>query len=334
MSSSVLVLGASGALGKMTAEQFEKAGWEVYHGARRRLDSVRYRHVDFDRPETVAEASEGVDLIVNTVDDHQMRAEDVILASGGTLFNIAAGPLSDGLALRQRCSSMPQGTVVLHGGLVPGITSLLFIDLLRSHPEADLLEMVWTFTGQGYSGPGGRRWAHSYIAGRSHSPVFRVPLPPPYGERKCMEVAEDERGWLSGIPGVRVRAGVCFYERDTDFGFRALNFLHLRKLLPSRVIVQTPRRLTRGVPPGAGEAPPGACMYWVAARRDGEILGARTIEGEDDYLVTALGAVAFSEALVRKRPPTSRGVSSVEDLLGLEDVLPRLHELGVEVNDR
>jgi hypothetical protein len=108
----------------------------------------------------------------------------------------------------------------------------------------------------------------------------------------------------------------------------------MRKLLPSRVIVQTPRRLTRGVAPGEGEAPPGACMYWVAARRKGEILAARTIEGEDDYLITALGAVAFSEALVRKRPPISPGVSSVEDLLGLEDVLPRLHELGVEVNDR
>jgi hypothetical protein len=334
MSSSVLVLGASGALGRITAEQFEKAGWDVYHGARRRLESERYRHIDFDRPRTVAEASEGVDVVVNTVDDHWMRAEDVVLAHGGTLFNIAAGPFGDGLALRRRCPSMPQGTVVLHGGLVPGITSLLFVDLLRSNPEADLLEMVWTFTGQGYSGPGGRRWAHSYITGRSHSPVFRVPLPLPYGERKCMEVAEDEQGWLNGVPGVRVRTGVCFYERDTDFGFRAINFLRLRKLLPSRVIVQTPRRLTRGVPPGKGEAPIGACMYWVAARRDGEILTARTIEGKDDYLVTALGAVAFSEALLRRRPPIAPGVSSVEGLLELENVLPRLQELGVEVNER
>jgi len=318
----------------MTAEQFEKAGWEVHHGARRHLDLQRYRHIDFDKPETVATATEGVDLVVNTVDDHRMQAEDVVLAHGGTLFNIAAGPFGDGLALRHRSPAAPEGSVVLHGGLVPGITSLLFVDLLRSHPEADLLEMVWTFTGQGYSGPGGRRWAHSYIAGRSHSPVFRVPLPPPYGERKCMEVAEGERGWLNEFPGVRVRAGVCFYERDTDFGFRALNFLRLRKLLPSRVIVQTPRRLTRGVAPGEGEAPAGACMYWVAARRNGEILTARTIEGEDDYLVTALGAVAFSEALLRRRPAIAPGVSSVEDLLELESVLPRLQELGVEVNER
>src|SRR3989442_2444520 len=145
MSQSVLVLGASGALGRMTAEQFEKAGWEVFLAARSKLDSERYRHVDFDRPETVVAASEGVDLIVNTVDDQAMRAEDAILENGGMLFNVAAGPLASGLSLRDRAPGGPRGLVVLHGGLVPGITSLIFMDLLQAHPETDLLEMVWTF---------------------------------------------------------------------------------------------------------------------------------------------------------------------------------------------
>jgi hypothetical protein len=335
MSDSVLVLGAGGALGSMTADQFEKAGWEVFRGARRRLASPRYRHVDFDRPDTVEAACEGVDLIVNTVDDHAMRAEDVVLARGGTLFNIAAGPVASGARLRRRSAPDAAGRVVLHGGLVPGVTSLVFTDLLAAHPEADLLEMVWTFTGQGYSGVGGRRWAHSYIAARSHSAVFNVPLPPPYGIRACMELAEDENGWLPPIPGVRVRTGVCFYERDTDLGFRMLNRLRLRKRLPSRMIIQTPKRLTRGGKPGEGTAPPGACTYWVAARRGDRVLGARTIEGEDDYLVTALSAVAFAEALLRKGAPTADApVSSVEDHLELDDVLPRLRELGVSVVDR
>jgi hypothetical protein len=171
----------------MTADQFERAGWDVYRAARSPLRVERYRYVDFDRPETVASATNDVDLIVNTVADRGMRAEAVVLKHGGLLFNIAAGPLADGLALRDRVPSDPLGTVVLHGGLVPGITSLIFTDMLAARPETNLLEMVWTLTGQGYSGPEGRLWAHSYIAGRAHSPVFRVPLPEPYGERKCME---------------------------------------------------------------------------------------------------------------------------------------------------
>jgi hypothetical protein len=120
-----------------------------------------------------------------------------------------------------------------------------------------------------------------------------------------------------------------------DTGFRLLNLLLMRKLLPSSMIVNTPQRLTRGVPLGKGTAPPGACMYWAAAHRDGEQLAAYTVEGEDDYLVTALGTIAFGEALVaRHAESTPYGVTSVEDLLQLDDVTPRLVELGVRITAR
>jgi len=333
VSRSVLVLGANGSLGQMCATEFAKAGWEVHRAVRRGATGKRDRHVDFDRRETIEEGIGGVDLILNTVFDPALRAEDVVLDRGGLLLNIAAGPLADTQALRARKREPHQGSVVMHGGLTPGLTSLVARDVFEAHPEADMLEMVWTLTGQGYSGAGGRSWAHSYLAARPHSPVFTVPLPEPYGVRKAMQVGEDDRGWLVDLPArTEFRTGVCFYERDTDVAFRLLNSLRLRALVPRRMLVNLPKRMSRGAPRGRGTAPHGACVYWIAALKDGRRITARSIQGEDDYLVTVLGTIALAETLVDLEGGCPTGVQSVEGVMSLSDVAERLSALGVSVN--
>lgn len=335
MSRTVLVLGATGALGRLTASTFAEAGWIVLHGSRRPIGGVEHRLVDLDRPETLRSFGE-VDLVINTIPDRDMRAETATVNEGGTLLNIAAGPLVDGLLARARCPDAPNGMVVMNGGLVPGITSVVAMNLLEEHPTADELEMVWTLTAQGYSGMGGRMWAYSYFVNRRRHPTFVVSLPEPYGRRRVLQIADDERGWLIGAPPqLKVRTGVCLLERDTDAGFRVTNALGLMSFVPKWLFANPPRRLTRGAVPGQGTAPEGSCIYWVAAYRKGERLAARTIEGEDDYLVTVQGTISIGEAVVEKtRNDHQNGVYSVEELVTLADVAPSLSAQGVRIVQR
>lgn len=82
MSKRVLVLGGHGFLGSTVAHTFAGAGWQVVRSSRRRRgdDTVR---VDLSRPDTVAAAIEGVDLVVNTVPDQRFVAEKLLLERGG-----------------------------------------------------------------------------------------------------------------------------------------------------------------------------------------------------------------------------------------------------------
>ena len=89
----VLVIGARGALGSLTAAAFGRAGWDVVAGIRRpdeRHGSAR--HVDLDDPHTVAAAVEGVDVVVNPVPDPGMTAERIVLERGGALVILSALP--------------------------------------------------------------------------------------------------------------------------------------------------------------------------------------------------------------------------------------------------
>lgn len=61
----VLVIGAQGVLGTALGQAFEQAGWRVARGVRRRDGSRGSTVVDLDRPETVAAAIGGVDLVVD-----------------------------------------------------------------------------------------------------------------------------------------------------------------------------------------------------------------------------------------------------------------------------
>lgn len=81
----VLVLGAQGVLGAAIAQEFNDAGWRVVRGVRRGDRAVDLLVVDLDRPETVAAAIVGVDLVVDPVPHPALTPERAVLSQGGAL---------------------------------------------------------------------------------------------------------------------------------------------------------------------------------------------------------------------------------------------------------
>jgi hypothetical protein len=319
-------------LGRVIAQAFANEGWEVFHGARRPVGGDAFRRVDLDRPQTVAEAASNADLLVNTVPDSRMSAERVVLEQGGLLLNVAAPPLTAVMALRDRPAHNASGLVALNAGLAPGLTSLVAAELLRIHRDADALEIVITFCTSGTSGRAARAWVHRYLSAERHHATFQVPLPEPYGTRRCLRMADGERGWLVQLPAeVDVRGGACFLERDVDRGLRALNALRLVSLLPRWLLVDPPRFIAPGAREDAVAPTRDPIREWVAVYRAGARLAARSIEGEGDYLMTAVAALSMSESLLQRQANGERGARSIEELLVLDDVLGGLGSRGVSV---
>jgi NAD-dependent epimerase/dehydratase family protein len=323
----VLVLGAQGVLGSVLARAFADEGWEVLRAGRRPEPGVHM--VDLDRPETLRDALEDVDLVANPVPDGRLVAERVVLGRGPALVNMSAVPAARGWAL-QREAAPGNGLVLVHAGVVPGVTSLVAADLLRRHPEADELELAFTLSASGTSGKGGAGLIHRYLTAARHHGTFRAELGPPFGPRTCLEVGPEERGWLSDdlLSGRAVRLGVYFRERGLHALFLTLNAL--------RLIAGTPRLAFVA---GRGRVPPEATREpiaeWVAVRRGGERLAARVVHGRGDYRMTAASTLVFAEGLVELRgaEPTRTGVFAPEELFTLEQLRPVLERRGFEIVD-
>ncbi|MGH6678849.1 MAG: hypothetical protein ACREDL_07935, partial [Bradyrhizobium sp.] len=86
----VLVIGAQGVLGGLTAEIFRAQGWNVLRGGRRVETAPDFRLVDLDHMETFAAARCGVDLVVSAVEDPDCRAERHVLENGGAILTMAS----------------------------------------------------------------------------------------------------------------------------------------------------------------------------------------------------------------------------------------------------
>jgi hypothetical protein len=324
----VLVLGAQGVLGSVLAATFAEEGWDVARAGRRPEGNVRL--VDLDRPETLHAALDGVDLVANPVPDERLVAERVVLERGPVLVNMSAVPAVCGWRLAREGAS-GSGLVLIHAGLVPGITSLVAADLLRAHPDADEVELAFTLSAGGTSGKGGAGLIHRYLTSARHHPMFRADLGPPFGTRTCFEVGAEERGWLAEeVLGKReVRLGVYFRERVLQGLFVSLNAL--------RMIGRTPRVAFVA---GRGRAPTDATREpiceWVAVRRDGRRLAARAIHGGGDYRMTAASTIALGEALLelRSAEPQRSGVFAPEQLFTLAQLRPAFERRGFHIAER
>src|SRR5918994_715282 len=148
---SVLVIGAQGVLGGAVVRAFEDARWRVVRGMRRRDGVGGSAFVDLDRAETVAAAIAGVDLVVDTVPHPGLTAERAVLRAGGALIDVSMRPAAASRRLRAE-SPGARGTVVLNAGRTPGVSNLVVADLLAAHPDADEVELVFSFTAGGASG--------------------------------------------------------------------------------------------------------------------------------------------------------------------------------------
>jgi hypothetical protein len=307
-------------LGALTVRAFAGADWEVRSGARHpRRNEV---DIDLERPGSVAAALDEDLLVVNTVPRPELLAERLVLERGGALINTADLPASAGRSLRAIAAGA-RGMVLMNAGLAPGVTAVVAADLLRTHPDADELELVFMLSSTTPRGPASANFLHRGLTAVARHRTTRVPLPQPFGERVCLGFGEGEAGWLGGVAEGRVvRQYVYVSEPAAHEQLLALNSAAGMNALPRSLL--GPRE-----PPVAGAASDEPVAHWVAALRAGRRLGARTIECRGDFLHAARSTVVFGAALLTQQ--RRGGCFDPEEICTLGRMQGELRAAGVKV---
>jgi hypothetical protein len=322
----VLVIGAQGVLGTFLARAFAEAGWEVVRGGRRPEAASDFCQLDLDVPNTLHQVCGDVDVVVSTVPHLGIAAERAVLRGGGALLNVARMTAAERAELEAEQEDA-RGLVVVHAGLAPGVTTLVAAELLLAHPEADAIEVVMTFSAATAGGRAGAAFGYRLLTGAVHHPTVTVPLPPPFGRRRCFDVGMATEGWLTAVAGGRdTHLRICLAERPIAAALLTLNALRLLWLLP-RVAFVGGRRT---IPPELTREP---VCEWVAVSRDGRRLGATIVEGAGDYQLTVGATFTFAEATLARRrtAPELAGVCGVETLFSLKQLRPTLEKRGIRV---
>jgi hypothetical protein len=144
-------------------------------------------------------------------------------------------------------------------------------------------------------GPASAAFLHRGLAAVDSHRNAVVPLPQPFGERRCLGFAAADAGWLGGIAEGRViRTYMCIID-DRQSG-------------------------------RAGDEP---VAHWVAVRRRARLLGARTIECRGRFLHAARSAAVFAEALCHR--PARPGCLDPDELFALAELEPQLLAAGISV---
>ncbi len=309
------MIGATGVLGALTAQAFEDAGWEVVRGGRIGARAGNWRHIDLDRPETVAAALGAVDVVINTVPHAGAVCERLVIEQGGLLLNTSAQPVAHADPLGDRLAAAA-GTVVLGAGIAPGLTNLIAAGLLATHPEADEVEVVFTFSAAATSGPQGHAFVSRHLAQTATYGSAAVPLPLPFGTRECVPFAEPERAWLGNLAGSRtVRSYACI-AAEAGAGDAPV----------------APRE-DGGAEHRTAAISSEPVAHWVCVRRGAARLAAATIRCSGDYLGAAHATLALAHALQdgRARAPLPTGVFGPQELVELSQLVPYLAGSGISV---
>ena len=314
----VLIVGARGELGRLTVRAFQTRPWEVRRGSRPPVVDGDVA-LSLDRIESVRAAAREHELIVNTVPHPDLLIERAVLEYGGTLINVSALPAAAGRALRAVAGGAP-GTVILNAGFVPGVSNLVAADLLRAHPEADELELVLTISTLSTRGPAGMAFVEHGLRVLSRHRTALVPLPEPFGESYCVGFSEDDSGWLGGVAEGRVvRVYVRLAEREAQQRLLAQNEAGaMTTAWRCPVVTWTP---------AGGSASREPVAHWIAAKRRGRRLGARTLECAGHYVHAARCALVFAETLLEE--PRGGGCFGPEELFTLDQLAPRLARSGI-----
>jgi NAD(P)-dependent dehydrogenase (short-subunit alcohol dehydrogenase family) len=322
----VLVLGGQGALGAAIAGAFAAAGWTAIRAGRRPDPGADFRLVDLEQPGTLERALDDIDLIVSAVPDERLVAERRVLTRGGVLINVSAMAASAVQRLR-RLPGPPRGTVLMNAGIAPGLTNLLAADLLAHHPEADEVELVFTVSAKSAVGPAGSRFAHRALTRETTHQTTVVPLPEPFGRRRCVGFAEADNGWLGAVAdGRAVSPYLCISERRVHSALLAFN--------SAGIIARLPRSAFASAQSDAPDAP-GAepVAHWVAVRRRGACLAARTLRCRGDYRSAAAGTVLFARSLAAGAAAGPAGVLVPEEACTIGELRSALAESDIVVVD-
>lgn len=316
----VLVIGARGVFGTLTARAFRAAGWAVREAARR--PGPGQIHVDLAQPVSVAAAVTGTELVVNTVPDPGLVAERFVLEHGGVLINTSAMPAAAGRSLRAVAGGSP-GTVLMNAGLAPGVTTIVAADLLARHPDAEELELVFTISAVTPRGPASAEFVRRGLGAVAPHRTVIVPLPEPFGERCCVGFGEGEAGWLGGVAeGRLVRLYICIAEPASHERILELNRTGALTSLPASLI--GPREL---LPDWTASTEPVA--HWIAANRGQRRLGARTVRCRGDLVHAAGSTVVLAAALLRQE--RRGGCFDPEEVFTLSGIEAELRAAGITV---
>ena len=321
MAGTALVIGAQGVLGAFISRGLAAEGWNVRRGGRRPESVPDFTLVDLDRPGTVERAIDEADLLVNCVPDDRLVAERIALGVGATLLNIGSLRLAARREMEEQRGDGP-GLVVVHGGLTPGVTTLVFKELLARFPEADGLEYAWASSAAQSSGRAGAALVANQLGTRRRREVKTVDFPDPIGRRRCIEWGRGEEGWFGAYPArYDCRAWFFLGPSPVMAAMRALNRIGGLGLLKPRLLAIGHSRIPR-----SPSAEPKRDL--MAVTRRGRQLGAYAMNGEGDYATTVAATLALIEALMGDgRGPS--GVHGVDDLFELKDLLPGLERRGV-----
>lgn len=316
----VLVIGARGVLGALIVRAFTTAGWAVRSGVRRpQRGEVE---LDLARPGSIAAALNPRELVVNTVPHPDLLAERHVLERGGKLINLSALPAAAARSLRAVAAGA-RGTVLMNAGLAPGLTTVVAAELLRLHPDATELEMVFTLSSTTPRGPASAEFVHRGLTAVGRHGRTCVPLPRPFGERVCVGFGEGDAGWVGGVAEGRiVRQYICVNEPAVHQRLLELNGAGAMADLPISLIGPREPR-----PDGTAGSEPVA--HWIAAIRRGRRLGARTIQCRGDFLHAAQSALVFADALVTQRH--QRGCRDPEEICTLTSIEGRLRAAGIAI---
>ena len=322
---SVLVIGAGGALGTIVALAFRRRGWRVHEAGRRPTTSPGFRYVDLAAPTTVPAAVEGMDLVVSTVPDPTLAAERHVLANGGVMLNVSAGPATALTTLRGEGTA--SGTVVMNAGIAPGVTNLVAAALLAEHPDADEVELVFTVTTKGSGGKAAADFAHRGLTGFGHHRISTVRLAQTFGTRRVLGFAEADGGWLGPVAdAVTVSPYLCLAERPVQTLMLALNRARLLPLLPRAA-------LGSGRPTTGADASREPVAHHVAVLSAGRRLGTRLVRGHGDYRMAAQSTAVFADALLGRDggEAAQPGAWYPEEVLTLQRLLNPLAQAGIAV---
>jgi hypothetical protein len=310
-------------LGGLMVEAFGEAGWAVRSAARR--PGPGQVRVDLDLGDSIEAAAREDELIVNTVPHPDRLAERYVLEHGGTLINVSAAPAAAARSLRA-VAGAARGTVVMNAGLAPGVTTIVAADLLRLHPDADRLEIVYTLSSTTPRGPASLDFIHRGLTTVARHRTAVVPLEEPFGERECVGFDEGDAGWLGGIAEGRiVRQYVCVAEPAVHERLLELNDAGRVNELPRSLI--GPRLLSTDA--RRNDDP---VAHWIAAIGAGRRLGARSVTCRGDFPHAARSTVVLAGALLEQGP--RRGCFDAEEIWTLSQVEPGLRAAGIEIRDR
>lgn len=316
----VLVIGAQGVVGALTAQAFATAGWTVRAGARRPL--AGQIEVDLDSAQSIGAAVSEDELVVNTVPHQGLLVERHVLEHGGTVINVSALPASAGRSLRA-VAGAARGTVLMNAGLAPGVTTIVAADLLRKNPDAGELEIVFTVSVTAPRGPASAAFISRGLTAIARHRTTAVPLPEPFGERRCVGFGEGDAGWLGGVAEGRVvRQYICVTEEALHERLLEVNATAALNKLPKELIGARSASVD-GTPSDEPVA------HWIAAVRDGRRLDARTVRCRGDFLHAARSTIVFAEALLARRKQP--GCFDPEEICTLSAVQPRLQAAGITI---